>query len=113
MSVRLLLAESTVGASTMTGDRIVATAAALVALAGAVTGALVLARAARRGGNRRPLFALAAGAVGVLTGALVLATADGGPGTGNGVVGGYAAVAFGLIAALLGGLAIARSRRAA
>jgi hypothetical protein len=44
------------------------------------------------------LVALAAGVVGAVVGMLVLATADGGPGTGNGVVGGYAGVMFGLIA---------------
>ena len=58
-------------------------------------------------------MALVAGVAGVLVGALVVATADGGPGTGNGIVGGYAALALGLIAALLGGLAFARSRRTA
>ncbi|GAB3831078.1 DUF6223 family protein [Dactylosporangium cerinum] len=108
MSVRLLLAES-VSSSTLTTDRLVATVAAFVALAGAVTGVLALAR----GSRRRQFIALAAGAVGVVVGVLVLATADGGPGTGNGVVGGYAAIVFGLAAVVLGGLAVARSRRAA
>jgi hypothetical protein len=51
-----------------------------------------------------------AGVAGTLVGILVLAIADGGPGTGNGVVGGYAGVLFGLIAVLLGGLALLRSR---
>jgi hypothetical protein len=40
----------------------------------------------------------------------IWATADGGPETGNGVVGGYAALAIGLIAVVLGGLALTRSR---
>ncbi len=48
----------------------------------------------------------------MVVGGLVVATADGGPGTGNGIVGGFAALAIGLIAAILGGLALARSRRA-
>ena len=104
----LLLAGSTVGAATLTVDRAVATAAALVALAAAIVGGLALARST---GPRRSLVALAAGAVGAFVGILVLVTADGGPGTGNGVVGGYAAVVFGLTAALLGGLALLRSRR--
>ena len=47
----------------------------------------------------------------MFVGILVLATADGGPGTGNGVVGGYAGVVFGLVAALLGGLALLSWRR--
>ncbi|MFC7641205.1 DUF6223 family protein [Streptosporangium lutulentum] len=44
---------------------------------------------------------------------LVVAAADGGPGTGYGIVGGYLALAVGLIAMALAGLALARSRRAA
>jgi hypothetical protein len=42
---------------------------------------------------------------------LNLAIATGGPGTGNGVVGGAAALVLGLIAAAIGGLALVRSRR--
>ena len=108
-----LLAASTVDASTLTGDRVVASAAAVVALAGAIIGGLALARPAGRGGKRRSGAALVAGAAGGLVGALVVATADGGPGTGNGIVGGYAALVLGLLAALLGGLALARTRRTA
>jgi len=109
----LLLAGSTVPATTLTLDRAVATAAVLVALAGAIVGGLTLARSAGSHVTRRSFVAMAAGVVGTLVGILVLATADGGPGTGNGVVGGYAGVMFGLIAVLLGGLALLRSRRRA
>ena len=38
---------------------------------------------------------------------------DGGPGTGNGVVGGAVALVLGLIALSLGGLALGRCRRTA
>jgi hypothetical protein len=107
----LLLAGSTVDATTFTVDRAVAAAAALVALAGAIIGGLTLARSTGSRVTRRSFVAMAAGVVGALVGILVLATADGGPGTGNGVVGGYAGVMFGLIAVLLGGLALLRSRR--
>jgi hypothetical protein len=113
MIIPLLLAGSTVDAGTLTLDRAVATVAALVALAGAIVGGITLARSTGSGVTRRPFVALAAGVAGTLVGILVLATADGGPGTGNGVVGGYAAVMFGLIAVLLGGLALRRSRRRA
>jgi len=113
MSVRHLLAASTVDAHTLTADRLVATAAVLVTLAGAIIGGLALLRPAGRYRRRGPTVAVAAGVTGLVAGGLVLATADGGPGTGNGVVGGYAAVAIGLVAAVLGGLARARSRRAA
>jgi hypothetical protein len=111
MHVRLLFAASTVGAHTLTTDRIVATAAVVVAVAGAIIGGLALARSAGHSRERRSTVALVAGIAGAAVGALVVATADGGPGTGNGIVGGYVAVVVGLVAALLGGLARARSRR--
>jgi hypothetical protein len=47
----------------------------------------------------------------MVNGGLNLAIATGGPGTGNGVVGGAVALVLGLIATVLGGLALARSRR--
>ncbi|MGW2068716.1 DUF6223 family protein [Streptomyces sp. NPDC001953] len=59
------------------------------------------------------VVALVSGLIAVLNGALNLAVADGGPGTGNGVVGGALALVLGLVAMALGGLALARSRRAA
>ena len=40
-----------------------------------------------------------------------VAAADGGPGTGYGIVGGYVALVVGLIAVVLGGLALSRARR--
>jgi len=70
-----------VDAYTLTAGRLVGTVAALLALAGLVIGGLVV------------------------------AAADGGPGTGNGIVGGFAALVLGLIAMVLGRLALARSRR--
>lgn len=102
----LLQAAATAGPKTFTVDRLVATAAALSALAGAVLGVLAL---RRRIGRRGTTVAMVAGAAGAIAGILVLATADGGPGTGNGVVGGFAAVVAGLLAVVLGALA----RRAA
>ncbi|XVV09304.1 DUF6223 family protein [Actinoplanes sp. CA-131856] len=91
----------------MTADRLIATVAALLALAGVIAGIRALTRPAAP----LPLSALTAGVAGTLTGILVVATADGGPGTGNGVVGGWAAIALGPIAAGLGGLALLRLRR--
>ena len=52
-----------------------------------------------------------AGLIAAVNGGLNLAMATGGPGTGNGVVGGAAALVLGLIAVALSGLALARSRR--
>jgi hypothetical protein len=79
----------------------VATAAAVLALVGAISGAVAVARA----GKRPASIAIAAGSAGLVVGFYVIVTADGGPGTGNGIVGGFAAVAFGLGAVILGGLA--------
>jgi hypothetical protein len=103
-----------VGAYTLTAARFWATAAALLGLVGAVIGGLALARSIRRignGGRRGAIVALVAGLTAVVGGVLNLAVADGGPGTGNGVIGGAAALVLGLIAAVLGGLVVARSRR--
>ncbi|MGH3389612.1 MAG: DUF6223 family protein [Actinomadura sp.] len=103
-----------VGAYTLTFDRAWATAAALLALTGAVIGGLALARSIRRignGGRNGAIVALASGLIAVVLGVLNLAVADGGPGTGNGVVGGAIALLLGLTAMVLGGLGLARSRR--
>jgi hypothetical protein len=103
-----------VGAYTLTAARFWATAAALLALAGVVIGGLALARSARRIGNGRTkgaMVALVAGLIAAVGGTLNLAVADGGPGTGNGVVGGAAALVLGLVATVLGRLALTRSRR--
>ena len=43
---------------------------------------------------------------------LVVAAADGGPGSGSGIVGGVLAAALGVLAAAVGGVGLARSRRA-
>jgi Family of unknown function (DUF6223) len=120
MSVSHLLAahvsaqSADVGAYTLTFDRIWATAAALLALVGVVIGGLALGRSHRRignGGRKGANVALVAGLLAAVLGGLNLAVADGGPGTGNGVVGGAAALVLGLLAAVLGGLVVARSRR--
>lgn len=98
----------------LTSQRLWATTGAGLALVGAVIGGLALARPASRfgAGGLGAMAALAAGLIGVVNGGLVLTVASGGPGTGNGVVGGAAAVVLGLIAMALGGRALARSRRA-
>ena len=100
---------------TLTTGRLVGSVAALVALAGVVIGGLALARSGRRIGNgkRGAIVALVAGLTGMVIGGLVVAAADGGPGTGYGIVGGFVALVVGLIATILGWLALARSRRTA
>lgn len=96
-----------------TPDRVWGTTAALLALAGVIVGVLALRSARRGGGRNKSIAALVAGLIAMVNGGLTIATADGGPGTGNGIVGGYAAVVLGVMAAVLGWLALARVRRTA
>lgn len=94
-----------------TAPRLWATASAALALGGVVAGGLALVRPAGRfGGAAGRLGAALAGVIASVGGALVLAFADGGPGSGNGVVGGAAALVLGVIAIVLGVLALARTR---
>ncbi|WP_433515309.1 DUF6223 family protein [Nonomuraea sp. CA-143628] len=105
-----------VSAYTLTAGRLWSAVAALLGLAGIVIGGLALARSVRRvgnGGRRGAIVALAVGLVGAVIGGLVVAAADGGPGTGYGIVGGYVDLVVGPIAMVLGGLTLARSRRTA
>ena len=105
-----------VAVNTLTAARFWATSAALLGLAGAIIGGLALARSVRRSGDdgkRGDIVALVSGLIAVVGGALNLALADGGPGTGNGVVAGGAALVLGLTATVLGWLTLARSRRTA
>ncbi len=98
----------------LTPRRLWATAADALGLAGVILGSMALVRASRRIGNRGrngATLALVAGILAVVNGGLNLAVATGGPGTGNGVIGGAAAFVLGLIGTALGGLALSRSRR--
>jgi hypothetical protein len=99
----------------MTGQRLWATAAVVLALVGVVIGGLAVVRPTSRfgtaSGGLGAFVAVVAGPIAVVNGGLVLAVANGGPGTGNGVVGGAGALVLGLIALALGGLALVRSRR--
>ena len=57
------------------------------------------------------IVALAAGLIALINGGLNVALATGGPGTGNGVVGGAAALVLGVVGMALGGVALNRSDR--
>jgi len=99
-----------------TSRRLWATAAGALALGGVVVGGLALVRSIRRIGNGGRLgasVALVAGPVAAINGGPVLAVANGGPGSGNGVVGGAGALVLGVIGMALGALALRRSRRTA
>ncbi|HEU5473891.1 MAG TPA: DUF6223 family protein [Actinophytocola sp.] len=97
----------------LTAGRFWSLVAAVLGLAGVVAGGLALTRFTGRTGRRAAMGAMVAGLVGTVVGGLVVAAADGGPGTGYGIVGGYIAVVIGVVAVGLGGLAMARARRTA
>jgi hypothetical protein len=99
----------------LTPRRLWATSAAGLALIGLAFGGLALVGPFSRFGTAslKAIVGVAAGLVAAVNGGLNLAVANGGPGTGNGVVGAAAAFVLGLIAVAIGGLALARSRRTA
>ena len=88
----------------LTPGRLWSLVGAALGIAGVVAGGLAL----RRG--KGAIVALVTGVVGAGIGGWVVAAAKGGPGTGYGIVGGYAVLVIGLVAVALGGLATARSR---
>ena len=87
---------------------------ALLFLVLALVGVIVGGRALVRPASRRlgALAGLATGPIAGVNGGLVLAVANGGPGSGNGVIGGAGALVLGVMAMALGGLALVRHRRA-
>ena len=101
----------------LTTRRLWATSAALMALLGVAVGGLALTRRVSRFGTasvrRAATLGLVLGVIAAVNGLLNVAIANGGPGTGNGVVGGAAAVVLGVGAIAIGSLALARSRRTA
>jgi hypothetical protein len=97
----------------LTARRLWASSVVVLAMVGVVVG-VALSRPANRfvtaWGRLGTIVTLVSGLIAVVNGGLVLAIANGGPGSGNGVVGGAAALVLGLIATVLGGLALARRR---
>jgi peptidoglycan/LPS O-acetylase OafA/YrhL len=100
-------------AYTLSTGRFWSLIAAAFGLIGLVTGLLVRTRllAGARTRRRNAGLALAAGLAGSVIGGLVVAFADGGPGSGSGIVGGYLAVLIGVVAMTLGVLGLNRSHR--
>jgi hypothetical protein len=92
----------------LTPRRLWATTVAVIALASAAIGVVALVRPANR---FAAVVSVVAGLIAVVNGGMVVAFANGGPGSGNGVVGGAGALVLGLIGMSLGGIALARSHR--
>ena len=99
----------------LTTRRLWATSADLTALLGVAVGGLALTRRISRFGTasvrHAATLALVLGLIAAVNGLLNVAIANGGPGTGNGVVGGAAAFVLGLIGVAIGGLALTRNGR--
>jgi hypothetical protein len=99
----------------LTLRRLWASTAALLGLTGVIAGGLAVFRSTTDFTTTSVRFAASvafgAGLLAAVNGGLNLALANGGPGTGNGVVGGAAAFVLGLIALALGGRALTHSRR--
>ena len=96
----------------LTSRRLWATTVVGLGLVSVVIAGLAL--AARFGASSRRLagiVALVAAVIAAVNGAFVVAMANGGPGSGNGVVGGAAALVLGLIGMTLGALALTRTHR--
>jgi Family of unknown function (DUF6223) len=93
-----------VDAYALTTARVVGSVAALVALAGVVVGGLALARlfVASATAGEGAIVALVAGPTGYGHRQTVVAAAEDGPGTGYGIVGGFAGLTRDLIAAKRG-----------
>jgi hypothetical protein len=112
MSVTHVLTASEVlaqsGASGLTAGRFWSLVGVAVGLVGVVTGVRVL---IHHTGRRAAITALATGVTGMAIGGLVVAAAEGGPGTGYGIVGGFLALAVGLVAAALGAVALTRKAK--
>jgi hypothetical protein len=99
----------------LTPRRLWATAAMAVGMTGVIAGSMSGIRAARRigkCGRNGAVLALTAGILAAINGGLNLAVATGGPGSGNGVIGGAAALVLGLTSMATGGFSLVRSRRA-
>ncbi|UBU17787.1 DUF6223 family protein [Nonomuraea gerenzanensis] len=101
------------GAYDLTTGRLWSLVGALAGVVGLAFGGWALVRSGRRGRSGRggAVVALVAGPVGAVVGGLVVAAAEGGPGTGYGIVGGWAALVIGVVATATGGLALTRLRR--
>jgi|SRR6185436_10694621 len=90
----------------VTARRLWAIVADALALASLVVGGMALARPANR--FAAAIVAVLGGLIAAINGGLLLAIADGGPGSGNGVIGAAGALVLGGLAVVVGGLALAR-----
>jgi len=98
----------------LTAGRLWSLVAAAISLIGVVVGGLARTRAlgGTKNQRRNAFLAMLGGLAGSVIGGLVVVFADGGPGSGSGIVGGYLALVIGLVAIALGWLSLKRPLRA-
>ena len=111
-SILVSLASAAAATRDITAGRALSLAGLAVGLVSVILGWRALARAT--GGQRRSrgLAALIVGCLGVAMTGWHLATMTGAIGTGSGKLGGFVALAVGLIGSALGGVAVGRARPA-
>lgn len=97
----------------VTPERLAASLAALIGLAGVALGGRALAHPRAANAQRAGNLALLAGLTSLVVGGLVVATAQGGFGTGHGLAGGIVALLAGAFSVVIVGFARTRSRSAA
>jgi len=100
-------------AYTLTAGRLWSLVAAALGVIGVVTGGLARTRVlgGTKNQRRNAFLALSTGLAGLVIGGFVVVFADGGPGSGSGIVGGYLALVVGLLAIALGWLSLKRPIR--
>ena len=96
----------------LTAGRTRALVGAVIGLTSLIIGGLALARSAKNSGRTLGIVALILGLIGVVLSVVHLGASTGGFGTGSGRAGAIVGLVLGLIGVNLGGLALARSRRA-
>ncbi len=117
LTIAVALHTSCLGlAADLTDGRTRALVAAGIGLISLVIGGLALARSAQPNATNRGrtmgIVALILGLIGIVLSVIHLGTSTGGFGTGSGRAGAIVALVLGLIGVNLGGLALARARRA-
>ena len=109
----IAISQADAPAYTLTAGRLWSLVAVALGLIGVAIG--VLARTRVLGGTktqrRNAILAMLSGLSCSVIGGIVVAVADGGPGSGSGIVGGYLALLIGLLAMALGGRAMNQARR--
>jgi peptidoglycan/LPS O-acetylase OafA/YrhL len=109
----IAIAQADTPAYALTAGRLWSLVAAAIGLIGVVMGGLARIRAlgGTKNQRRNAFLALLTGLAGSVIGGVVVVFADGGPGSGSGIVGGYLALVIGLLAIALGWLSLKRPIR--